>query len=163
MDLIFRAFQISPNFFLFLDDICIFWIYCRTLGTKIATGDPRVSKLLDFQEFSDFQKSDFCWMSRFPDFCILQNFCILSGLMAVSTEPKELPELRGCRNDRNLGLFSYLHVSRGLSARKARRTKSRPKGTQLEAGARREGPRLLVCIILSHCDCTQRRPQCVHT
>ena len=43
-----------------------------------------------------------------------------------------------------LGLFSYLRGSRGLSARRARRTKSRgPKGPQLEVGARR-APTLLV-------------------
>ena len=47
-----------------------------------------------------------------------------------------------------LRLFQFLRVSHGLSAGRARRTKSTgPKGLQLEVGARR-APRLLVFDIM---------------
>ena len=64
-------------------------------------------------------------------FLLLLLLCHAQGKPRYLRNEKSYWRSAGVKTNRFLGLFSYLHVSRGLSARRARRTKPGPLTSSL--------------------------------
>ena len=82
-----------------------FWISFHIFGTRRATGDPLVSKRPKFLGLYRFTTEIIFF--GFLDFWI-SGFLHFFGFLAISSEIKELPEIRRCQNDHDLFVIVYL-------------------------------------------------------